>query len=208
MNFCILIPTVNRKDLLVPALEYYNKNMPNTDVFVWDNGNQLIPQMNRLETVVVFKNYGVSKSWNCLINLAINRGYDNFLILNDDVIYQGGEEYINRLISNENKTRFYRCGAIYNWSVFILNKSIFNQIGPFDENFKGCYFEDNDYEYRMRIGGVDVVFDQNLNPAVYLNSQSIAKDPLLSNFIDNRDYFIKKWGGQPGEEKYKTPFNI
>ncbi len=207
MKYCILIPTINRKDLLVPALEYYTENMPNTEIFVWDNGNQAIPQMQRLETVVVFKNYGVASSWNKLINLAHNRGHENYLILNDDIIYKGGESTLQKLIDSPDKNTFYRCRPAYNWSCYLLRHSIYEKVGPFDEGFEVCYFEDNDYEYRMGLEGVRIKFEDCLNPDVYLNSQSMAADPKLNNFVKNRAYYDTKWGGPPNEEKYKTPFN-
>jgi GT2 family glycosyltransferase len=88
-----------------------------------------------------------------------------------------------------------------------LRQTIVDQIGNFDENFQRCYFEDNDYQYRMKLAGIPVIYEPSLNPEIYRNSQTILKDPLLSNFIDNRNYFIQKWGGDPEKETFKTPFN-
>jgi hypothetical protein len=36
---------------------------------------------------------------------------------------------------------------------------------------------------------------------------TIEKDPSLGNFLNNRELYIKKWGGIPGEEKYTNPYN-
>ena len=44
MGYSILIPTVNRKDLLMEALEWYTIGMPNTNILVLDNGNQVTPE--------------------------------------------------------------------------------------------------------------------------------------------------------------------
>ena len=207
MSFCILIPTVNRKDLLVPALKFYRFHMPNTPVFVWDNGNQGIPNLTNVETAVVFKNYGVAASWNRLINLATSRGFENYLILNDDIMFTTEEHVVQRLIDTDNKRTFFRCQQDYHWSSFLLRKSVYDAVGPFDENFERCYFEDNDYEYRLKLEGIDVIFEKDLNPGHYKNSASIEREPLLNNFVKNREYFVNKWGGPPNEEKYKTPFN-
>jgi hypothetical protein len=59
----------------------------------------------------------------------------------------------------------------------------------------------------MRLAGIPIVYEDDLNPEIYRNSQSILKDPILSNYIENRDYFVKKWGGMPDSETFKTPFN-
>jgi len=43
MNFCILIPTINRADLLMEALPVYKEVYPNVKVYILDNGHQKIP---------------------------------------------------------------------------------------------------------------------------------------------------------------------
>lgn len=209
MSFCILIPTINRKDLLSEALDFYTSNMPNTQIFIWDNGNQWISSYPKTWIFTSPTNLGVASSWNALIEIASSKGHENFLILNDDIILKCGEGVIERIIEKgKEENCFHRCRPFYNWSAYILRKSIYDKVGKFDENFKRCYFEDNDYEYRMRLASVPIRYEDDLNPEVYRNSQSILKDPILSNFIDNREYFIKKWGGMPESETFKTPFNL
>ena len=208
MNFCILIPTINRKDLLIEALDFYTTHMPNTQILIWDNGKQSIPTYPNTEIFEADYNYGVAASWNALIDKAWERGIENYLILNDDVILRCGEGIINQMLVKCAETKaFHRCRPFYNWSAFILRKSTYDLVGRFDENFNRCYFEDNDYQYRMRLAGIPIMYEDQLNPEIYRNSQSILKDPLLSNYIDNRDYFVKKWGGMPDSETHKTPFN-
>ena len=47
-----------------------------------------------------------------------------------------------------------------------------------------------------------------LDPVLYRNSMTIAKDPALNNrFSQNRQLYIDMWGGLPTEEKYVTKFN-
>jgi hypothetical protein len=41
-SFAIGIPTLNRFDLLHPALMFYKQDFPNTKIYVVDNGNQNI----------------------------------------------------------------------------------------------------------------------------------------------------------------------
>jgi GT2 family glycosyltransferase len=182
--------------------------MPNTQILIWDNGKQAIPTYPNTEIFEAEYNYGVAASWNALIDKAWERGIENYLILNDDVILRCGEGIINQMLVKCAETKaFHRCRPFYNWSAFILRKSTYDLVGRFDENFKRCYFEDNDYQYRMRLAGIPIMYEDQLNPEIYRNSQSILKDPLLSNYIDNRDYFVKKWGGMPDSETHKTPFN-
>lgn len=209
MSYCIAIPTINRKDLLIDALSWYLRMLPTTEIIVLDNGQQgMMSADTRLTLFESKQNLGVAGSWNWLMHKAFDRGYDNILMLNDDVILQRSENDIEALLGKGDANTFHRCRPFYNWSVFMLRRAIYEKVGGFDENFKKCFFEDNDYEYRMRLAGVTIKYEDDLNPHVYLNSQTIQKDPLLGGYIENREYYIKKWGGLPDSETYKTPFGI
>lgn len=205
--FCILIPTINRKDLLMEALEHYIIAYPNTKIYIVDNGQQDILRISTNITIFeMSENLGVSGSWNFLVKKAISNGFEHFLILNDDVVLKKDEATINALIEQGRQNSFHVCKSAYNWSSFILNKFIYEKVGGFDEAFKRCFFEDNDYSYRMILEGVNYQFQDSLNPDVFRNSQTIAKDPSLSGYLENEQYYIQKWGGKPGSETLKTPF--
>jgi len=93
------------------------------------------------------------------------------------------------------------------WSAFLMNRWIYEKVGGFDTNFKKCFFEDNDYAYRLKLAGVNIRYEDQLNAEIYRNSQTIQKDPLLGGYIENKEYYIKKWGGIPEQETFKSPFN-
>jgi hypothetical protein len=60
----------------------------------------------------------------------------------------------------------------------------------------------------MLLSDVPMVFNAMLNPAIYRNSMTIAKDQTLNNnFENNKRYYISKWGGEPTQETFGTPFN-
>ena len=208
-NFCILIPTINRADLLMEALAEYDKCYPNTRIIVVDSGKQSLGSSNPNVTIFGMPDpMGVARTWNCLISVA--SGYykeENFLILNDDVILKKSESEINKIIKGGNDNTFHVCPIAFNWSAFLLRKSIYDKVGQFDEDFEKCYFEDNDYNYRMNLEGVKIKYEEGLIPDVYRNSMTIQKDPLLGNYINNRELYIKNWGGMPNEETYKYPYN-
>jgi GT2 family glycosyltransferase len=208
MKFCILIPTLNRKDLLLEALDYYTNVFINTPIYILDNGKQDIPNTYR-NTYIYNKenNLGVAGSWNYLIEKGISNGYHYFLILNDDIILKKDEESIYNIILKYGSDNFIRSEQFYNWSAYILSKNIYLRVGRFDTAFERCYFEDNDYEYRMKLENIPIVYEKELNAEVYRNSMTIQKEPHLNNFNNNMNYYISKWGGMPNEEKYYTPFN-
>jgi hypothetical protein len=85
---------------------------------------------------------------------------------------------------------------------------IWKKIGGFDEEFVNPYFEDNSADYKMTLVGAKKTWTSFLDPVVYRNSMSIAKDPTLnSRFMQNKQMYIDMWGGLPNEEKYTTKFN-
>jgi GT2 family glycosyltransferase len=189
------------------ALEHYVDAYPHTQIFVLDNGKQDIPRLSSNITIYeMAENLGVSGSWNWLIKNAITHLYSDFLILNDDVVLKKDEATIGALIEQGGENTFHVCKSAYNWSSFILNRTIYEKVGEFDETFKRCFFEDNDYCYRIVLAGVNYTFQDTLNPDVFRNSQTILKDPTLSGYLENEQYYIKKWGGKPGSETHKTPF--
>lgn len=190
------------------ALDYYTNTFINTTIYILDNGKQDIP--NTYKNTYIYNkesNLGVSGSWNFLIEKGISNGYNYFLILNDDIILKKDEESIYSIILKNGSDKFIRSEEFYNWSAFILSKNIYLSVGRFDVGFERCYFEDNDYEYRMKLENIPIVYEKELNAEVYRNSMTIQKEPYLNNFNNNMNYYISKWGGMPKEEQYTTPFN-
>lgn len=205
--YCILIPTVNRADLLRNALDWYTKYLPNTDIVVLDNGNQAIDyEAPNLQIVQAPYNLGAAKSWNHLIDLT-KRKHRYFLVLQDDVILMRSEDQINDMIQSFSENTFFRSETAYGWAGFVLNKWMYERVGFFDENFVKLGYEDKDYEYRLRMAKAVIRYSPELNPQFFRNSQSLLKNPSLDGFVENRNYYVKKWGGLPNEEKNKTPFN-
>ena len=95
------------------------------------------------------------------------------------------------------------CGTVF-------TPRLLDAVGYLDENFYPGYFEDNDYRYRQKLMGV------HMSPFP-LASTHITSSTLHScrefeeknrvTFSKNFEYYIDKWGGPPGRELYKTPFD-
>lgn len=206
MKLIIGIPTINRADLLNEALANYFEDFKTTEIVICDNGKQDI--ITRERNFVLYKpekNLGVSGSWNMIMDYADKVNGTHVLMLNDDIYLGKSEEEINTIIRLW-KPEFI-CTEL-NWCSFILSVDTFKKIGKFDENFFPAYFEDNDYFRRMQLLGTPIIVNPMLNPIVYRNSMTIQKTPELNNgFEKNRQYYISKWGGQPTQETFSTPFN-
>lgn len=203
-SFAIGIPTINRYDLLEPTLEVYKEAFRDTNIYIIDNGRQGIPDESNIIVSRPVENIGVAASWNRLCDSIFNN-YDYALIMNDDIRYHCDQDYIQKRIKGMK-----RLIAIseFNWSIFIIEKKTYQAIGPFDEQFYPAYFEDNDYHRRACLAGYIPQTCFWLNPMGYNESMSIKKDPKLNEkFMENRDKYVKKWGGLPGQEIFSTPYN-
>ena len=206
MKLIIGIPTINRADLLNEALANYFEDFKETEILICDNGNQEI--ITRENNFVIYrpeKNLGVSGSWNMIMDYSQKVNATHVLILNDDIYLGKNEQEIAQIIKLWNPE--FLCTEL-NWCSFILSLEAYKKIGVFDENFFPAYFEDNDYFRRMLLGNVQMIFNAMLNPVIFRNSMTIAKNPELNNgFEKNKQYYISKWGGQPTQETFITPFN-
>lgn len=139
------------------------------------------------------------------MNKVIELNYTHIAILNDDIVWMKKIHEISNFILT-NPADFYV--GTKTWCCFILPVKTYEKIGGFDEHFYPAYFEDMDYSYRIRLKNLTMHMSPFFNPEVYRNSQSIEKEPELNNrFLRNKRYYALKWGGLPGDERYKTPFN-
>jgi len=207
MKLIIGIPTLNRADLLNEALEKYFEDFQNTEIFIVDNGNQSI--ITREEKFAIYRpteNLGVAKSWNHIMDYADKVQATHVLMLNDDIYLGRTEHEIGMVLRNSVDADF--INSFCNWSCFILTIDMWKKAGKFDEEFFPAYFEDNSFDYKMSLVNAKKSWTSFLDPVMYRNSMTIAKDPSINNRFDiNKQMYIDMWGGLPTEEKYLTKFN-
>lgn len=206
IKLVVAIPTINRADLLNEALAKYFEDFKDTHIAICDNGNQEI--ITREENFMIYRpqeNLGVAKSWNMLIDYSDKIGATHVLMLNDDIYLGKNENELNLLLKNNLDADF--INSFHNWCSYILTVDIWKKAGKFDEEFFPAYFEDNSFDYKMTLVGAKKTWTSFLDPIVYRNSMTIAKDPTLNQkFMQNKQMYINMWGGLPSEEKYKTKF--
>ncbi len=206
MSFGIGIPTINRVDLLKPSMDKYMLDFKNTDIHIIDNGQQGIISLT--DSITIHredKNLGVAASWNKLCKIIFEK-HDWALLINDDVYLGYGEDVVNDAIY---KSEVGIVQSAHNFSVLLISKKLFEEIGEFDEGFYPAYYEDSDYLYRLKLKGLRQEIDYTLDPVDVKVSQTYEKDPELVNkaMADNRQRYIDKWGGSPMLETFKSPFN-
>lgn len=210
VKFAIGIPTINQWPLLKPYVGLYLGDFPKTPIIIVDNGNQditfpgqyLVP----INVLTQTSNLGVPASWNLICRTIFGNGFTHAIIPNDDIYWgRKGEEL--QTILEKYPRDLYKTSRD-DFSLFVLPKTTFEKIGPFNEMFYPGYFEDRDYMYRMKLAGCSVMSSLKFDAMLFKESQSSQKDPsLLERFDINEELYIKMWGGKPGFEKYTKPFN-
>lgn len=95
-----------------------------------------------------------------------------------------------------------------NFSAFMVSRECWETVGEFDEIFFPAYYEDNDYHYRIQLAKLLAI---TYPPAMFFHygsrTQNEAIGRPLTDSGNQHGQFIKKWGGNPTQEKYTLPYN-
>lgn len=170
------------------------------------------------------RNIGVSAGWNKGINLAIEKRCDLALVANDDIILQAGT--ISKLragvwndgfdlvtpVNVRVRAATDRVNYIEepDFACFMIEPERFvEKYGFFDEGFTPAYFEDNDMAYRIKVSGgtafarTDAAMFHRGSVTQNWGGAQVVTGPMFEN---NKAYYVQKWGGEPGQEKFAFPF--
>lgn len=159
--------------------------------------------------------WGCAESWNFGVKDAFTRGFDNVLILNNDIVLH--PESVKLLIARfkqdkEKKLAIVSCMDVKgeceqplavlhldvthkntiaeaenpHFSAFMINKNTFDKVGEFDARFFPAYFEDNDYHYRINLIGMKAIV---LPTAMFYHYGSGTQNEALIFPVVNGDKF-------------------
>lgn len=191
----LIIPVLNRHDLLTLALD--NIDYPIDNLLIINNGlidnyeysgNNFI---NNIKILNLPSNLGVAASWNLGIKLYPHAPY--WAISSADTIIPSG--WIEKISEMSGKDFF-----VYGWghNFFTIGEDIVRRVGLFDEYIYPAYFEDNDYDDRINLAGLN---DRRKYSGLELDtskgSQTIHSDKKLmdrngSTFVKNQEYYFSK----------------
>lgn len=92
-----------------------------------------------------------------------------------------------------------------------INRECIEGVGLLDEEtFHPAYFDDDDYEYRCRQGGVSwITYNGGISHerSATINSDAAAASANARTFPENAQRYAAKWGGPPGSETFARPWN-
>lgn len=182
----------------------------------------------------------VSKAWNIGIQLGMDWGADYIIVPNADIVFN--KQCIDNLVLFAQEHPGFVMWTASDWanlrtiqspdmdnnfdehphfSCYMVDKTFFNKVGKFDENFSPAYFEDNDMHHRILVGGYTAAKTGSAKFYHY-GSRTIKSDDELNKkngvtYEKNRQYFKSKWGYDPHgaalsnaerlEVGYAHPFN-
>lgn len=182
-----------------------------------ENGSAVLALQKLIKTytnvhVIPRAKNNLSGAWNDIMNLYCD---DYIIIANDDVTPTpySIESLVNTARANPKIAMVTGIGG-NSYSYFLLRKWAYAQLGPFDEGFDPAYFEDNDFDYRLRIlAGLERIGDPNATFTHYGSATMKHMNPDRVSlhhmrFAANRQRYIQKWGGIPEREVFKIPFQF
>jgi hypothetical protein len=147
-------------------------------------------------------NLGVPVSWNLIVKSTPLAPW--WLIVNADAWFEPGS--LARFAAEAGPDKLLFGGGQPPWCCFALGEQAVLKAGLLDEAFYPLYFEDNDWERRIRLAGVPV--EQSDIPVGHDNSSTIGAGYAEQNsatFAVNGDYYTYKWGGPVGHETEDRP---
>lgn len=196
----LIVPVLNRYDLLQRMLN--SVDYPVGHLLIIDNGASRHPEDAPINTLQISDqfdevtylpmpaNLGVAGSWNLGIKVfAHHRRW--FIVSNDTYFHTGA---VQKFAEADSEQFSYSATAPF-WQAFLLPDKIVATVGLFDEQLYPAYFEDNDYDRRMRHHGflerICITGVEHDNSST-LNSDEHFRTRNGQTFFANQTYFDSK----------------
>ena len=207
----LAIPTYKRFDLLADCIASARAGtLPPDRVLIIDNSGGQCPPLAGCEIVQGRQPQSVAKAWNDAAALVGSQGH--LILTNDDI--QFAPDTIAQMVSMAGEMP--RAGIVspiegQRFSCFLLRYRAYLDTGPFDEQFRMAYFEDNDYAWRLTLNRWQLALAPSA--VTHVGSATLAvlsEDELRQKhaaYAHNEQRFRAKWGGPPHAERYRVPFN-
>ena len=208
----VFIPVVNRLDLVEKAVRSAESDF--TSVCIIDNTKDSVCFKRfcskcRIFTPSVPLNFSQTQNLIATLSGRLTSSF-YFFMHSDAEAHEGSVEKLFHLALKKSRSGE-KWGAIFtNYdSLVAFNTKAMNDVGGWDTNLS-WYASDVDMYRRLRLAGYSM--EESGIPVDHNPSQTLKSDPKIAREVDLsipfRDfYYSKKWGGLPGHETFKTPFN-
>ena len=213
------VPTLSRYDLLDRFFVSAEDGILKPDRYlIVDNGGKFsrspgvrlaLARSARVSVLRPAENVGVAASWNAILREA---GAEPAVVSNDDITL--GPETLMRLYGDGGIGQHEFVIAegpphANGWCLFMQAPSCAAKVGYYDESFFPAYYEDTDYHHRMKLAGVEPfrLPTDHTHEGWATIKQEGHEGPTFRGQAKCLEYYVNKWGGAPGEERFAQPFN-
>jgi GT2 family glycosyltransferase len=197
---CIIIPVLNRYDLLERAIR--SIDYPVEQLIIIDNGDGYDADMlawtapwQHIQNWYLWRmptNLGVAPSWN--LGIKATPHADGWILLNSDAFFEPGQ--LEAFYNDCEPSTITLTGKAQPWSCAWVGAGVVERVGLFSECYVPAYFEDNDFEDRARRINVEVKVSQA--GIIHDNSSTIGSDASLADknsksFQANQELHSLRW---------------
>jgi hypothetical protein len=181
--------------------------------YVLDNGGGYVESTCGLslaaESIHICKP-GFNLGWGAAVNFIIraNLRADWWCFANADTVFGPGD--LDALEAAMWAATGPAMVSVCGYSGFAVNDRAIEAVGWFDEHYIPCYCEDSDWDWRAKHLGVSFTSIASTTTQAEGGSVTIRQPGTRNNdtYPLNKDYHRAKWGGEPWEEQYATPWNL
>jgi hypothetical protein len=208
----LIAPAYNRHDLLHRMLRSVDVEVGHTLIF--DNGRNYEGIPDDLRGTVVTPPL-TSMGYGGSINFGIAQSPHApwWMWASNDVEFLPG--HLATVVERMQVTSPRIVTGGFTWGA--VNRALIDEVGLVDDwSFFPIYFDDNDFEYRCKLAGVEWIEDwatgsrhgdERHGASLTIQSDPKAMSDNGISFTENRLAYIAKWGGLPREERFTTPWD-
>jgi len=195
------VPTLCCYDLLDRLIASADRGTVKPSKYlIVDNGGGYETKRDDVYVMRPGRNVGVAASWNMLLDYG-----ETIVISNDDI--ELAEDTFEQFAMALERTMI--AVSPSGWDIFAQRPALAAIVGRYDERFWPGYYEDNDYHYRLKLAGLEPV--RVTSAYTHDRSSTLARaedaEVIRLGAMKSHEYYIRKWGGAPGEERYTLPFD-
>lgn len=185
----VVVPWIGPKRLLRECIDSMQIEETNASLLVVNNSGE---------------NLGIAGSW----NKGLRVGCNWTLLLSAAMYFPTGlEEIQNQIISHGPSDYGVRIDD-HSFHAFAMHRRLVDFVGEFDEGFYPMEYEETDYRHRMKLVGIDWYDLPTIKTdAICVGSTIAGQEGFVPKSDSPRLHYLSKWGGDPGEEKFSSPFN-
>ena len=174
---CIIIPVLNRYDLLERAIK--SIDYPVENLIIIDNGGRIakdclvLPRSTKIQNRYIMdmpSNLGVATSWN--LGIKMTPFASGWILLNSDAHF--GQGHLEKFYKESDIDEIHLAGEP-GWCCAWIGSEVVKDVGLFCEAFHPAYFEDNDYERRALRMGKQITKSEAV--VYHDNSSTLQSDP-------------------------------